>query len=268
MIGLKVPVVQINLHHSKGASAILAKGMAVMQTAITLVQAPWLLNNAIKGLSGSGKIISFTTQRKIRTCIVTKDLNAIFVPQFSNGDITVVQREVKELMKYAEERGLEVLLGCDTNSHHVGWGSTGINPRGESLHEFVMDSKLIILNRGTEPTFMDCRRREVIDLTLCTRGVADLVRDCRVSNEPSGSDHRQLRFALEYREKGKWGRNPRGTNWTSYRKDLGTILKKAPFRFNTKQDLEVASQFVSDAIIEAYEVNCPLRRKQVSTKVP
>ncbi|XP_032689122.1 uncharacterized protein LOC116852664 [Odontomachus brunneus] len=220
------------------------------------------------------------------------------MPQFSNGDITVVQvrlnldegthrdvlmgsvympydaknlppqREVKELMKYAEERGLEVLLGCDANSHHVGWGSTGINPRGESLHEFVMDSKLIILNRGTELTFMDCRRREVIDLTLCTRGVADLVRDWRVSNEPSGSDHRQLRFALEHREKGNWGRNPRNTNWTSYRKDLGTILKKAPSRFNTKQDLEVASQFVSDAIIEAYEANCPLRQKQVSTKIP
>ncbi|XP_032685834.1 uncharacterized protein LOC116850996 [Odontomachus brunneus] len=273
MTGLTVPVVQINSHHTKGASAILARGMAVMQTAIALVQELWLLNNAIKGLSGSGKIISSTTQEKIRTCIVTKSLNAILMPQFSNGNITVVQvrlnldegthrdvlmgsvympydakdlppqREVKELMKYAEERRLEVLLGCDANSHHVGWGSTGINPRGESLHEFVMDSKLIILNRGTEPTFMDCRRRD----------------------RPNPM---QLRFALEHKEKGKWGRNPRSTNWTSYRKDLGTILKKAPSRFNTKQDLEAASQFVSDAILEAYEANCPLKRKQVSTKVP
>ncbi|XP_032688014.1 uncharacterized protein LOC116852107 [Odontomachus brunneus] len=264
MTGLKVPVVQINLHHSKGASTILARGMAVMQTAIALVQELWLLNNAVKCLGGSGKIISSTTQGKIRTCIVIKDLNAIFMPQFSNEDITVVQvrlnldegthrdvligsvymsydvkdlpplREIKELMKYTEERGLEVLLGCDANFHHVGWGSTGINPRRESLHEFVMDNKLIILNRGMEPTFMDCRRREVIDLTLCTWGMADLVRDWRVSNEPSGSNHRQLRFALEHREKGKWGRNPRNTNWTSYRKDLGTILKKAPSRFNTK----------------------------------
>jgi len=29
------------------------------------------------------------------------------------------QEEVKELMAYAEERGLKILLGCDANSHHV-----------------------------------------------------------------------------------------------------------------------------------------------------
>ncbi|XP_032685218.1 uncharacterized protein LOC116850721 [Odontomachus brunneus] len=252
MTDLTVPVVQINLHHSKGASAILARGMAVMQTAIALFSNGDITVIQVRLNLDEG------THRDVL-------MGSVYMP-YDAKDLPP-QRKVKELMKYAEERGLEVLLDCVANSQHVGWGSTGINPRGESLHEFVMDSKLIILNRGTEPTFMDCRRREVIDLTLCTRGVADLVKDWRVSNEPSGSDYRQLRFALEHREKRNWGRNPRGTNWTSYRKDLGTILKKAPSRFNTKQDLEVASQFVSDAIIEAYEANCPLRRKQVSSKV-
>lgn len=51
MAGLGIPFTQINLHHSKAASATLAKGIAGMQTAITLIQEPWLLNNSIKGLS-------------------------------------------------------------------------------------------------------------------------------------------------------------------------------------------------------------------------
>jgi len=91
MAGLSVPVVQINLHHSKGASAILARSMAVMQTAIALVQEPWLLNNTIKGLNSCGTIFKPNTQSKIRTCIVVKRINPIFMPQLSSEDNTVVQ---------------------------------------------------------------------------------------------------------------------------------------------------------------------------------
>jgi hypothetical protein len=57
-------------------------------------------------------------------------------------------------------------MGCDAN--HTFWGSTGSNPRGESLMEFVVSSKLNILNHGNEPTFVVCNRKEVIDLTLGT----------------------------------------------------------------------------------------------------
>ncbi|XP_018405655.1 PREDICTED: uncharacterized protein LOC108782006 [Cyphomyrmex costatus] len=176
MARLAVPIAQINLHHSKGASAILARSMAVMQTVIVIIQEPWLL------------------------------------------------------------------LGCDANSHHIGWGCSNINPRGESLHKFIMDINLMILNRGTVPTFMDCRRQEVLDITICTEGVADLVRNWRVSGEPSGSDHRQIRYNLRYMVNKEWGRNPRTTNWEGYRMDLEAILKKAPNRFHSEENLEYAAK--------------------------
>ena len=57
-------------------------------------------------------------------------------------------QEIKELIAYAENGGLELLLECDANSHHVVWRS--INPRGENLHDFIMGSRLSIFNRGTE----------------------------------------------------------------------------------------------------------------------
>jgi hypothetical protein len=92
------------------------------------------------------------------------------------------QDEIKKLVAYAEERGLELLPGCDANSHYVGWGSTDINQRGESLHNFVIEKGLILLNRGTTPTFRDSRREEVIDITISTEGVAGMIGDWRVSN--------------------------------------------------------------------------------------
>jgi hypothetical protein len=132
-----------------------------------------------------------------------------------------------------------------------------------------MRTRLHILNRGKEPTFLDSRRQEVLDIKICTRGLVGLVRDWRVSSEPSGSDHRQIRFTLDQIQiEKKWGRNPRQTNWTGYKADFESQLKKAPNRFYSKKDLEMASQFVSDAIKDSFEMNCPVKLKNTSTPVP
>ncbi|XP_018396128.1 PREDICTED: uncharacterized protein LOC108774496 [Cyphomyrmex costatus] len=233
MVGLEVPIVQINLHHSKSASAILARSIAGMQTVIAIIQVLWLLNNAIKRLSGCGTIYKADTQDKIRTCIAIKGLNAIFMSQLSDGDTTVIRtrldhgedrhldiligsaympydsqeepppKGVRDLVSYAKERGLELLSGCGANSHHIEWGSSTINPRGESL-QFIMDISLMILNRGTVPTFMDCRRQEVLDITISIGRVADLARDWRVSGERSGSNHKQICYNLLHMVKKEW----------------------------------------------------------------
>ncbi|XP_024888738.1 uncharacterized protein LOC112465430, partial [Temnothorax curvispinosus] len=237
---------------SKSASAVLARCAAVMHTKhLFLIQEPWLVKGHIKGLGGCGKLFKADNAERPRACIVAKGLDACLLPQFSDGDLVAVrlklntddgevrdlivgsvympydseelppQRNMIELVTYAKESGLELLLGCDANSHHLVWGSFDINPRGESLLDFIMSTNLQILNRGTEPTFLDSRRQEVIDITLCTRGVVDLVAGWRVSNEPSGSDHRQIRFDLVNLQKDKqWGRNPRKTNWEGFRADL------------------------------------------------
>jgi hypothetical protein len=77
--------------------------------------------------------------------------------------------EIKKLVAYAKDKGLKLLLGCDANSRHEVWGSTDINPRGESLLDFIMRTGLQILNRGKEPNFLDSRRH-VQDITKCKRG--------------------------------------------------------------------------------------------------
>jgi hypothetical protein len=105
-----------------------------------------------------------------------------------------------------------------------------------------MCTGLQILNRGKEPTFLDSRRQEVLDITICTRGLAGLARDWRVASEPSGLDHRQIRYTLDQiQTEKKWGRNPRQTNWAGYKADLESQLKKTPTRFYSKEDLEMAS---------------------------
>jgi len=73
-----VPITQINLHHSKDASAIFARSTAAMHTHIAIIQQSWLLNNVIIGLGGCGTIFKACSNRKLRTCIAAKALILLF----------------------------------------------------------------------------------------------------------------------------------------------------------------------------------------------
>ena len=59
--------------------------------------------------------------------------------------------------------------------------------------EYMGSTNLNILNKGNEPTFLNVRRRQVIDLTL----VGNLVSDWHVPSEESLSDHNYICLKIE-----------------------------------------------------------------------
>jgi splicing factor 45 len=61
-------------------------------------------------------------------------------------------REVRDIINYCHSRKEQLTMGCDANAHHTLWGSTGTNPRGECLMEFLVSLNLNVLNHGNEPT--------------------------------------------------------------------------------------------------------------------
>ena len=77
-------------------------------------------------------------------------------------------------MLYCEKENLHLVVGCDSNAHHVAWGSTNCNDRGEALMEFLNSSNLEIFNRGTESTFCSGTRQVVID-TLGSFGLLESI---------------------------------------------------------------------------------------------
>jgi hypothetical protein len=96
-----------------------------------------------------------------------------------------------------------------------------------------------------------------------------MIGDWRVSNELSGSDHSQILFTLRHiSEVKKWVRNLRKTDWEGYRKDLKAMLTKAPTRYYTCGNLDMAAQHLEDSIRNAFEANCPMILKRSTTKIP
>jgi hypothetical protein len=67
---------------------------------------------------------------------------------------------LQEVVDYCGKNKLQLIVGCDTNAHHIIWGSADINPRGEWLMEYLVSTNLNILNKSNEPTFGTSNRHE------------------------------------------------------------------------------------------------------------
>ncbi|XP_011698269.1 PREDICTED: uncharacterized protein LOC105456145 [Wasmannia auropunctata] len=235
-----IEVTQINLHHSKGASAILARHQSKMHTAISLMQEPWVVHGCVRGVAACGKLFRAPTEQRSRAYIAVKGLEACLLPELCSRDLAAVEvmatgriggtkrlvicsayfphgkevppPELVRLVDFCQKEGL-LVVGCDANAHHTIWGSTNMNERGEKLLEYLITTDLEVLNRGNQPTFCTRVRREVLDLTLCSRRAMSEVTGWRVSNEPSLSDHRLITFRLsDLKVEARKVRNPKRTD--------------------------------------------------------
>jgi hypothetical protein len=97
-------------------------------------------------------------------------------------------KEVRDIIEHCQSKKKQLIVGCDANEHHILWGSTATNPKGDSLVEVLVSSNLNILNRDNESTYVVGNRKETIDLILGTNKIGDLVSNWHVSVEPSLSD--------------------------------------------------------------------------------
>jgi hypothetical protein len=114
------------------------------------------------------------------------------------------------LVRYSEANYIPVIIGGDANSHHVAWGSTDTNRRSAALLEYIANSNLEIVNRGSEPSFVTRVREQVIEIV-----------NWRVSKEVSWSDHRIIRFRMSADPKVPHEyRYPLFTDWDCYKTEL------------------------------------------------
>ena len=100
----------------------------------------------------------------------------------------------------------------------------------------------------------------MIDITLGSYGLLESITGWEVSQELSLSDHRHILFTLQGSFLAPLIRNPRGTDWGSSRKDLRDKLERGPeMSMEDEAGLGLAVHWIQQALITAYEDNCPLR---------
>jgi hypothetical protein len=103
----------------------------------------------------------------------------------------------------------------------------------------VSSSNLNILHHGNKPTCVVCKRKEVIDLTLGTNKIANLVSSWHVSDEPSLLDHSYIWFQLGNISINQVTfRDPRRTNWELYKDKLKVNLETMSWRICMIRDID------------------------------
>lgn len=282
----KIMFTQINLHKAKEASGQLTNMLSQRHTCVAMVQEPWLFENSICGLSNSGRVFCQAGVRA-RTCVIVRGLLAELVPKHTSRDLTTIRirwkdfegtpkemivasaylhgkdevpnEALKDLVGDESLRGLELLIGCDSNSHHTLWGSRECDNRGYDLLDFLDRAGLDFANRGTVPTFVGARGHTVIDVTICSAGLVNSIRDWHVLEEDSLSDHRYIEFGLEGRGKEPvYSRNPRHTDWEKYGELLSQRLRDFPSQYGTPEQVDLAVEFLEEAITQSFQESCAL----------
>ncbi len=298
-------VIQINLQHSRSASAILCRCLAKLQTSgvpvIALIQEPWIYKNQVKGLSSlGGQILRGAPRARVRACIyVSKGLDMVFLPHLSSSDISAVEvdlmvggrkrtivfisaylpqdpfsepppsRELALAISSCEQRQIPIIIGCDANAHHTVWGCQDINIRGRTLLEYLMTTDLEIINQGHSPTYVGMGHQSIIDLTLASQQIAGEVLEWHVSREDSMSDHRHIYYHLQIDAIAPvYRRNPRSTDWGAYKRNLENRIGDWVTHAQDSNDLEQGVNNLQTAIITSYEESCPLRRVKMGRRVP
>ena len=283
---------QINLQHCQAASYNLCNELDMLQTYIAMVQEPWICRGTIKGSpSKANKHVGIGKQGRPRACIYTStNLNTWMLPQYSNADVVTVSvnnlqgvipktvifssvymaegdtappRTMELLINYCNNNNLPLVIGCDANAHHVAWGSSDINERGEALMDFLASTNLAWCNKGHKPTFITRNRREVLDLTLVTPDIFSKLKEWTVSDKPSLSDHAMITFHFtKAKQADLWYRNVRKSNWKDYIKFLPIEISKIlPFsEIRSIPDLDSWAELLTKSIINAHEKSCPLKK--------
>ena len=280
---------QINLHHCKEATSVLRCKLDSGQTGISLIQEPYFFQRKVRGLGNAGPIHYVASGPKpARACVfVKKDLNSLLLKQFSNSDFVAVQirykdngedkiliccsaylpydepaptKELINIVQYCKNAGLDLLIGCDANSHHCVWGSSDTNQRGIKLLEFICAEELQILNKGNRPTFINRVREEVIDITLCSQEIVTAISNWHVSQEASMSDHQTIELQLNADATPLIPfRNPRKTNWNLYEEKLVHRMGNWEKSINDSRDVEEAVNDLTNSVISSYNESCTLK---------
>jgi len=105
----------------------------------------------------------------------------------------------------------------------------------------------------------------VIDINLGSLRLLESIIGWEESSEPSLSN-RHILFTLQGSVPVRLIRNPRGTNWGSFKGDLRDRVERGP-EMNMKDEagLGLAIHWVQQALISTYEDNCPLRPVKTGT---
>lgn len=176
-----------------------------------------------------------------------------------------INKQIEDLIDYCQKGNYGLIIGCDSNAHHISWGNKDNNIRGTNLKDFIDSQDLFLINRGNTPTFRQGNKESVIDLTLTNREALELIDNWKVIDDVNHSDHNTIELEIaEIFTTSETVRTKKRTNWVK----LNIIMTKECKRLNAlpiqnHQDLDKVAQDFSESLVNSYKRCCKERKTKM-----
>lgn len=214
---------QINIQHSKAATANLMQLISTDKIGIALIQEPYQYQGKLTGITKGYRTFS-CGEGKRRAAIIIQDntIDALLITQQSDNDAVLLEIKNGQISFYAASvyfdytepidnsikilerilkftKGKKLLIAIDSNCRSTTWHDIKTNPRGKALEEFLTYNQLHVLNEDSErTTFQSSRGSSNIDLTIANNSMIAAIKDWQILEEESCSDHNIIKYNMNF----------------------------------------------------------------------
>jgi exonuclease III len=217
-----IKCLQVNLQHSRAATANLMRTIAEEGIDIVFIQEPYIIQNKVIGISKKYKTYTGPEGRRRAAIVVANNkLDTTLIQQLSDADVVTVEITIGNLniimvsMYFDREKpiqpdlakmeltiqhakGTAVLFATDSNARSTLWHDKFTNSRGRILEEFLTSNQLYIVNKDSNnTTFRNSLGTSNIDLTIISTQLLNHVTGWTICDQESISDHNFIKFDIK-----------------------------------------------------------------------
>ena len=217
-----IKCLQVNLQHSRAATANLIQTTAKEGTDIIFIQEPYIIQNKVIRISKKYKTYS-ALEGRCRAAIVVANnkLDTMLIHQLPDADTATVEiilgninltatsmyfdREkpiehdlvkMESALQYA--KGTALLFATDSNARSTLLYDKLTNSRGRILEEFLISKQLYIMNKDSNiTTFSNSLGTSNIDMTIISTQLLNKVPGWTISEQESISDHNFIKYVIK-----------------------------------------------------------------------
>lgn len=205
-----IKFLQINLNHCRAAQDLMLQTIRSRNIGICIIAEPHAIpNNPCWAASQDGKAAILWNENGVPHAGILhrRDEHSVTVrwPSFSvtacyispNAESEEFDTLIDELDDITNSRDTEYIIGGDFNSKAHIWGSNTTNDRGEILLRWSASKNINLLNTGSSPTCVRPQGTSIVDLTWAEAILSSKIREWRVLDEYTASDHMYIYFVMD-----------------------------------------------------------------------
>lgn len=113
-----------------------------------------------------------------------------------NKDISEMENSLDDISSRIRLNKENAIVAGDFNAKSPQWGMEYTDNRGQTVTNWMAENGLIIGNVGNRPTFQRREYTSILDLTICTENINNMIQNWQVSDKESLSDHNYIIFEI------------------------------------------------------------------------